>query len=137
MSAAAEEKSEDTILCAGCGIAGGDDIKLKNCTACYLVKYCSVKCQRDHRPKHKKECKKRAAELRDEILFKQPESSNLGDCPICCLPLSLVQSESSFKVCCSKLICNGCMYANQKREIEMQKQMQMHCHCIATAMQVK
>jgi len=26
---------------------------------------------------------KRAAELRDEILFKQPESSHRGDCPIC------------------------------------------------------
>jgi hypothetical protein len=34
-------------------------------------------------------CKKRAAELRDEILFKQPENTHLGDCPICFLPLSL------------------------------------------------
>eukprot|EP00984_Skeletonema_dohrnii_P035791 scaffold35973_cov122-Skeletonema_dohrnii-CCMP3373.AAC.2 len=32
---------------------------------------------------HKKECKKRAAEFRDELLFKQPESCHEGDCPIC------------------------------------------------------
>ena len=78
MSAATE--SELMMFCASCGVAGGDDIKLKKCTACYLVKYCSVKCQRDHWKQHKKECKKRAAELKDEILFKQPESSHLGDC---------------------------------------------------------
>ena len=85
MSATKEE--EEVMLCASCGVAGGDDIKLKRCTACFLVRYCSVKCQKEHRPKHKKECKKRAAELKDEILFKQPESSHFGDCPICCLPL--------------------------------------------------
>ena len=83
MNAAVEEK--DTMMfCASCGTAGGDDIKLKQCTACYLVKYCSVKCQRDHRKQHKKECKKRAAELRDEILFKQPESTHLGDRFVVC-----------------------------------------------------
>ena len=106
------------MLCASCGTAGSDDIKLKNCTACYLVKYCSVKCQKDHRPKHKKECKKRAAELRDEILFKQPESTNFDDCPICCLPLPLDPEKSGLHSCCCKLICNGCNYANQLREAE-------------------
>ena len=104
--------------CASCGTTGSDDdaIKLKNCTACYLVKYCSVKCQKDHRPKHKKECKKRAAELKDEILFKQPESSHFGDCPICCLPLPIVPSKSTLNSCCSKQICNGCSYANKRRD---------------------
>eukprot|EP00984_Skeletonema_dohrnii_P007364 scaffold2671_cov81-Skeletonema_dohrnii-CCMP3373.AAC.4 len=77
-----EEASNMMMFCAACGIAGGDDIKLKKCTACKSVRYCGVKCQKEHRPQHKKECKKRAAELRDEILFKQPESSDLGDCPI-------------------------------------------------------
>ena len=81
------------MFCAFCGTAGGDEIKLKRCNACYLVRYCSVKCQKDHWPKHKKECKKRAAELRDEILFKQPESTHLGDCPICCLPVPLHPSN--------------------------------------------
>jgi tetratricopeptide (TPR) repeat protein len=77
-----------------------------------------VKCQREHRKQHKKECKKRAAELRDEHLFKQPESTNLGDCPICFLPLPLDTTKSSFMECCGKLICNGCEYANSIREFE-------------------
>ena len=95
-----------------------DDIKLKKCTACYLEKYCSVKCQKDHRPTHKKECKKRAAELHDELLFKQPESNYWGDCPICCLPLSIDPMKSVVSSCCSKMICNGCDHANKKREFE-------------------
>jgi len=105
--------------CASCGIAESDDVKLKYCTACYLVKYCSIICQKDHRKQHKRGCKKRAAELRDELLFKQPESTHLGDCPICCLPLPLGSKKSSMAPCCSKIICKGCRYANMKREEEM------------------
>eukprot|EP00985_Skeletonema_marinoi_P002564 scaffold1057_cov203-Skeletonema_marinoi.AAC.12 len=52
-----------------------------------LVRYCSDECQRDHKPYHKEACKNQAAELRDELLFKQPESTHLGDCPICMIPL--------------------------------------------------
>ena len=103
--------------CASCGVVGSDDIKLRRCNACYLVRYCSVKCQKDHRPQHKKECKRRAAELRDEILFKQPESTHLGDCPICCFPLSIDVEQSILMSCCGKVICMGCDYANQKREV--------------------
>ncbi|EJK68998.1 hypothetical protein THAOC_09785 [Thalassiosira oceanica] len=55
--------------CANCGKLGSDD-KLKNCTACRLVKYCGVDCQRAHRKKHKKACKQRVAELKDEQLYK-------------------------------------------------------------------
>ena len=116
MSAAMKE--DEVMLCASCGKAGCDDIKLKKCTACHLVRYCSVKCHKEHRPKHKKVCKKRAAELKDELLFKQPESSHLGDCPICCLPVPIDASKSSLNSCCCKYICNGCDYANGKREIE-------------------
>jgi len=112
-----EAEAIDGTCCASCGIAANDDVKLKNCTACHLVKYCGVKCQREHRPKHKRACKKRAAELRDEILFKQPESSHLGDCPICCLPLSLDEEKSVMMACCSKTICNGCEYASVIRKI--------------------
>ena len=112
MSAAVEEN--ELVLCASCGVAGGDDIKLKKCTACYLVRYCSVKCQKDHWPNHKKECKK----LRDEILFKQPESTHLGDCPLCCLPVPIDKSKSFLNSCCSKPICQGCDISNRMREIE-------------------
>ena len=118
MSAAAETESDAMQRCASCGITGGDDIKLKRCNACYLVRYCSVKCQRDHRPQHKKECKRRAAELHDEILFKQPASSHFGDCPICCLPVPIDPSQSTLTGCCSTWICIGCDYVNQEREIE-------------------
>ena len=115
MSTAAESEMQ---CCASCGTAEGDDIKLKRCNGCYLVKYCSVECQKAHRSKHKKECKKRAAELKDEILFKQPESSCYGDCPICCLPVPIVPQTSTLYPCCGKSICKGCSHANQMREIE-------------------
>jgi tetratricopeptide (TPR) repeat protein len=105
-------------VCASCGISGGDDVKLKLCTACKLVKYCSVNCQRNHRPQHKKACKNRAAELRDDKLFAQPDECHPGDCPICCLPLPIDHNKSTINSCCCKYICYGCTYANQKREFE-------------------
>ena len=102
--------------CASCGTSEGDDgIQLRTCTACKSARYCSVTCQRNHRPQHKKACKKRAAELRDEILFRQPESSHMGDCPICSLPLPLEYDGSVHHECCSTLVCNGCVVANVKR----------------------
>jgi hypothetical protein len=95
-----------------------DNVKLKKCTACKLVRYCSVACQRVHRPQHKRACKKRVAELREELLFQQPESDHNGDCPICLLPLSIHPRESTIMPCCSKLICNGCDYANHMHELQ-------------------
>ena len=121
MSSEADKRMMDTEqCCAGCGVKedSDDDIKLKNCTACYLVKYCGIKCQKKHRPQHKRACKQRAAELRDELLFKQPESCHLGDCPICYLPLPIEPRQSTMMVCCCKLICNGCDFANKEREVE-------------------
>eukprot|EP00984_Skeletonema_dohrnii_P027324 scaffold16855_cov99-Skeletonema_dohrnii-CCMP3373.AAC.1 len=56
------------------------------------------------------------AELREELLFKQPESSHLGDCPICFLPLSLDVNKSSLSSCCCVLICNGCSHANHIKD---------------------
>ena len=114
----AEVEGGNKACCASCGIAEVDDVKLKDCSACKLVRYCGIKCQRDHRSQHKKECKKRAAELHDEILFKQPESNHMGDCPICCLPLSIDPQKSVLKGCCCKVICDGCSHANTKRELE-------------------
>jgi tetratricopeptide (TPR) repeat protein len=113
------------MFCAACGVAGCDDITLKTCNDCKSVRYCSVKCQKDHRPQHKRACKKRAAELRDELLFKQPESTHLGDCPICMIPLPLDPENSAFLSCCSKVICNGCRYANTMRE--MQAKLEQKC----------
>ncbi len=119
MSAVNDEEAADmTTCCANCGKAEVDDIKLKICTACKLVKYCSVDCQQNHRPQHKKACKKRAAELRDDRLFTQLDESHWGECPICCLPLPTDRKKSNINSCCCKFICLGCSYANQKREIE-------------------
>ena len=104
-------------VCANCGKSAVDDVKLKRC-GCELVKYCNVDCQRNHRPKHKKACKKQIAKIREDRLFSQPDESSYGECPICCLPNSLDESKSSMMTCCSKLICNGCRYANTLREKE-------------------
>jgi len=65
--------TEDEVsVCANCGKGEEESGKLKSCTACKLVKYCSRECQIAHRPQHKRECRRRAAELHDEKLFKQP-----------------------------------------------------------------
>jgi tetratricopeptide (TPR) repeat protein len=119
MSAVDEEAADDTMLrCASCGTAAGGNINLKICTACKLVRYCSVECQKNHRKQHKKACKKRAAELCDDRLFTQPEESHLGECPICCLPLPLDPDKSKLNTCCGKRICIGCDYANKNRELD-------------------
>ena len=64
-------------VCASCGIAEVDEIKLKKCAVCESVLYCSDKCERDHREQHEEECEKLAAKLRDEILFRQPMTSSV------------------------------------------------------------
>ena len=111
-----KETSEEK-YCASCGIAELDEVHLKECDGCDLVKYCSVTCQEDHRPEHEAQCKKRAAELRDESLFKQPESRHKGDCPICMIPLPL-DEKKSFYSCCSKTVCDACQLANTTRQWE-------------------
>ena len=114
-----QQQSDLDEVCACCGVAAVDDVKLKICDGgCNLVKYCSGKCQENHREQHEKECTERKTELHDKELFTQPHSSNIGECPICVLPLSIEKSKSTFMGCCCKLICNGCNYANMKRENE-------------------
>ncbi|EJK65109.1 hypothetical protein THAOC_14083 [Thalassiosira oceanica] len=103
--------------CANCGKLGSDAVKLKNCTACRLVKYCGVDCQRAHRKKHKKACKQRVAELKDEQLYNHGLERPEGDfCPICTLPIPFrLEDHSVFNTCCMKRICHGCAVAAQKR----------------------
>ena len=110
--------AEVMTCCACCGKAEVDEVKLKICTACKLVKYCSVECQKDHRSQHKKACKKRMAEIRDDRLFTQPDESHLGECPICFLPLPLDTSKWTTYTCCSKRVCTGCCYANITKEFK-------------------
>ena len=122
MSKDNEEVVDKSSYCASCGIAQDDEVKLKDCAGCDIVRYCSDACQRDHKSEHEEECKKRVAELRDELLFRQPESTHLGDCPLCSLPLSLDMSKSVMYECCSKFICKGCSHANWMREDKMRLQ---------------
>ena len=82
---------------------------LKKCSACLSVKYCSRECQAAHRPQHKKECKKRAAELYDEKLFKKVEPDPEA-CPICMAAMPFEDNACCFKPC-GKMICTGCIYA--------------------------
>ena len=116
MSEAKEADEASASCCASCGIAEIDDVKLMECDGCDLVRYCSSECKEDHTSDHEEACKKRAAELRDELLFKQPEGTHLGDCPICCLPLPLDRSKSGAQACCSAIICRGCSAFNQLRQ---------------------
>ena len=66
--------------CAACGSEGGD---LKLCSGCHDVKY------------HKNACKKRAAELLDERLFKDPPPRD--ECPICQLPLPIEGPQTTYQ----------------------------------------
>ena len=101
-------------LCANCGKGEESASDLKECTACKMVKYCNRDCQIAHRPQHKKACKKRAAELHDEKLFKQPPPHE--DCPICMILLPSLHTGSKYRACCGKTICSGCIYAVKIRD---------------------
>ena len=110
--------------CANCGKGsggeGGRAVKLKDCAACRLVKYCCVDCQRAHRKRHKKACKQRAAEIKDARLYSQGLERHEGDfCPICTLAIPLpMDDHSGFMVCCMKRICDGCVMAAKKRGMD-------------------
>jgi len=96
------------LSCANCGKGEEKSNKLKKCSACLSVKYCSAACQKAHRPQHKKICKRRAAELYDEKLFKEVERE---ECPICMLPMPIGGEDTTVESCCGKRICSGCIYA--------------------------
>ena len=44
----------------------------------------------------------------DEALFADPPPRD--ECPICCLPLQLDNSQIFYQACCGKLICHGCIH---------------------------
>ena len=104
--------------CGNCGKEGKEDgVKLKNCTACFLVKYCSLDCQKTHRKQHKKACKERAAQLKDEKLYSQGhERAEAEFCPLCLLAIPLpMEIHALLRPCCTKLVCFGCCLAAAKR----------------------
>ena len=111
MNTEAEDK------CSACGKTGDG---LKTCTACKMATYCNITCQKSHRPKHKKECKNRAAELYDELLFKQP---TMEDCPICFLPISIGVTDAKYQTCCGKTVCAGCLFAVRKERMIQEREL--------------
>ncbi|KAL7527837.1 hypothetical protein ACHAXR_002155 [Thalassiosira sp. AJA248-18] len=58
---------------------------------------------------HKKACKKRAAELHNDALFRPLEPNE--DCPICFLPLPHHVTHKMWMSCCGKELCLGCIHA--------------------------
>ena len=84
-----------------------------------MVKYCSRDCQLAHRPQHKKACKRRAKELHDEKLFKQPPP--LEDCPICMIRMPQIVAVQVYMACCGKILCSGCVHAFQSRAVKAGK----------------
>ena len=52
--------------------------------------------------------------MTDKVLFQQPEATELGDCPICMIPLPTNNEDEVIMYnCCSKIVCGGCNYAHQ------------------------
>ena len=123
MSTADNDKDDIPNICANCGKGEESSFSLKACTACKLVKYCNRECQIAHRSQHKKACKKRAAELHEEALFKQPPT--VDDCPICFLRMPVLDTGRRYMSCCGKVVCSGCIYApvydDQGNEVDNQK----------------
>ena len=105
------EDDQLMISCASCGKSILDDDNFTTCADCKYVQYCSDECQQDHRPLHEAECRERVAE--DEILFRQPESSHMGDCPICCVPMPINEDKRSLFSCCGKNMCQACALADE------------------------
>ena len=112
-------------ICANCGKEGTN---LNICNKCKEATYCNASCKKKHRSKHKHDCIKRVAELREEELererraaelhdiklFKQPPPKE--DCPICMLPLPSLESGLRYNSCCGKIVCSGCSHAVEKRD---------------------
>ena len=125
MSTADNNRDDDIPpdICANCGKGEDSSSSLMTCTACKMVKYCSRDCQIAHRPRHKKECRRRAKELHDIELFKQPPQYD--DCPICFERLPTLQTGWRYQPCCGKTICSGCfdapVYDDQGKRVDEQK----------------
>ncbi len=115
MSAADEDPQSDAISCSSCSISEDEDtqFKTKSCDNCDLVQDCSDDCEKEHMSAHEE-----SAKTHDKILFQQPESTHLGDCTICLLPLLDDMDSFVMESCCSTFICIGCSYANRQRQLE-------------------
>lgn len=77
-------------------------------------------------------------EITDDVLFAQPDSSHIRDCPICLIPLPVDASDSTLTACCSQIICDGCGYANQKQELKKRARPKCpFCRCLIPTSQTE
>ena len=117
------EDDNDISKCANCGKEGKGG-NMNTCNKCKQVKYCNAACKKKHRSKHKKQCERYLAELHDKELFKQPPPAE-EDCPICFLRMPTFYTGSTYKSCCGKVICSGCVHApvydNQGNKVDNEK----------------
>ena len=61
-------------------------------------------------------CEECVAAGNELVLMKKGRArSEEDDCPICQLPLPLDHKHSTFRECCMKKVCNGCILAAHKR----------------------
>jgi hypothetical protein len=108
--------TEPEDICVQCGKLGGDSgVALKKCSSCHLVRYCSVECQRSHRPAHKKTCQEQAAKQIEEMLFADPPESE--ECPVCLLRLPINREQILYQSCCGQTICTACLMGISKAAI--------------------
>jgi hypothetical protein len=47
--------ADELMVCANCGIAQVDDIKLEECDGCQSVSYCSDRCQESDKEQHEED----------------------------------------------------------------------------------
>ena len=106
-----EDLSNDENDVSACANCGKECSNLNICNKCKEAKYCNAACKKKHRSKHKKQCERRVTELHDEALFKEPPNE-FGDCPICFIRLSFMNSGKKYMTCCGKIICSGCCHAD-------------------------
>ncbi len=118
MSDCVETATADMMCFASCGKAQVDDVKLKACAWLSVIVALTLTVRKIIVCSTKRYARKRAAEIRDDRLFRQPDESYLGECPICCLPLPLEMKKATLMSCCCKRICIGCDHANKQRERE-------------------
>ena len=117
------QRTGEDMLCAFCDKVITDDEEVITCGCCEAAIYCRRKCQKSHWSTHQRDCELRSVVLQDDLLFQQPAKTHLGDCPLCCLPIPvlecydggsfLLNERNFYKLypCCMKIVCHGCISA--------------------------
>ncbi len=77
--------------CSNCAAHEGLTVKLKPCSRCKLVRYCSVECQRQHwrAGEHRRFCVAVGDRVPQELAPKRLNATaDKDDCPVCMEPLT-------------------------------------------------